>query len=194
MSTNNIAYLRRRRNFTQKRLADMIGIPASTLNRIESGETEGFEKYRAKLTKALGCKPEELDAPDFQLPSTLVTGFIKYKTFIKDIERNDAEHVEAIAGLPATTEALVIRTSDLINYHGSNDLLYFDSVPQSNERLFLDRECVVQLDTKKRGEKLLAWVTKASGEGKYILHAHMSPMMSDVKILAAHPILHIKRS
>jgi transcriptional regulator with XRE-family HTH domain len=47
MTTNNIAYLRRRRNITQKRLADMIGIPASTLNRIETGETEGFEKYRA---------------------------------------------------------------------------------------------------------------------------------------------------
>ena len=51
MSKNNIAYLRRRRNFTQKRLADMIGTPASTLNRIESGETEGFEKYRALLAK-----------------------------------------------------------------------------------------------------------------------------------------------
>ncbi len=194
MTKNNIAYLRRRRNFAQKRLADMIGIPPSTLNRIESGETEGFEKYRARLSKALGCKPEELDDPEFQLPSVLVTGTVKYKTFIKDIPKKNAEHVEAIPGLPSTTEALEIKTSDLVNYHGSNDLLYFDSVPQNNERLFLDRECVVQLDTKKRGEKLLAWITKGSSEGKYILHAHMSPMMSDVKILAAHPILHIKRA
>ncbi|MDE3037373.1 MAG: helix-turn-helix transcriptional regulator [Pseudomonadota bacterium] len=194
MSKNNIAYLRRRRNFTQKRLADMIGIPPSTLNRIETGETEGFEKYRALLAKALGCKPENLDDPDFQMPSVLVTGIVKYKTFIKDVAKKDAEHVEAIPGLPSTTEALEIKTSDLINYHGSNDLLYFDSVPQENERLFLDRECVVQLDTKKRGGKLLAWITKGSGEGKYILHAHASPMMVDVRILAAHPILFVKRS
>jgi transcriptional regulator with XRE-family HTH domain len=194
MTKNNIAYLRRRRNFTQKHLADMIGIPASTLNRIESGETEGFEKYRALLAKALGCKPEELDDPEFQLPSVLVTGIVKYKTFIKDIPQKSAEHVEAIPGLPGTTEALEIKTSDLINYHGSNDILYFDSVPQKNERLFLGRECVVQLDTKKRGEKLLAWVIKASGDGKHIINAHGSPGISDVKIIAAHPILYIKRA
>ena len=84
MTTNNIAYLRRRRNITQKRLADMIGIPASTLNRIETGETEGFEKYRTLLAKALGCKPEALDAPELELPSTPITGFVKYKTFIKE--------------------------------------------------------------------------------------------------------------
>jgi transcriptional regulator with XRE-family HTH domain len=194
MTKNNLAYLRRRRNFTQKRLADMIGIPPSTLNRIESGETEGFEKYRAKLAKALGCKPEQLDEPGFELPSVRVTGYVKYKTFIKDIPKNDAEHVEAIPGMPATTEALEIKTSDLINYHGSNDLLYFDSVPQKNERLFLDRECIVQLDTKKRGEKLLAWLTKGSGEGKYILHVYGAAPMLNIKILAAHPILHVKRS
>ncbi|MBX9725739.1 MAG: helix-turn-helix domain-containing protein [Rickettsiales bacterium] len=194
MTTNNIAYLRRRRNVTQKRLADMIGIPASTLNRIETGETEGFEKYRALLAKALGCKPEALDAPELELPSTPITGFVKYKTFIKEIPEKQRETVDAISGLPDTAEALKIKTSDLVPYHGSNDLLYFDGVPQANERLFIDRECILTLDTKKRGERLLAWVSKGSKEGHYILHPQGGTLMMDVKILAAHPVLHIKRA
>lgn len=172
----------------------MIGIPASTLNRIETGETEGFEKYRALLAKALACAPETLDAPELTLPSTPITGFIKYKTFIKEIPAKQQESVDAIPGLPETAEALKIKTSDLVPYHGSSDLLYFDGVPQANERLFIDRECILTLDTKKRGERLLAWLSKGSKEGHYILHPQGGTLMMDVKILAAHPILHIKRA
>lgn len=172
----------------------MIAIPASTLNRIETGETEGFEKYRVVLAKALGCAPEALDAPGLELSSTPITCFIKYKTFIKEVSEKQREGVEPISGLPVTTEALKIKTSDLIPYHGANDLLYFDSVPQANERLFIDRECVITLDTKKRGERLLAWVSKGSKEGHYIIHPQGGTLMVDAKILAAHPILHIKRA
>lgn len=172
----------------------MIGIPASTLNRIETGETEGFEKYRTTLAKALGCKPESLDAPELDLPSTPITGFVKYKTFVKEIPAKQQESVDAVPGLPDTAEALKIKTSDLVPYHGANDLLYFDGTPQANDRLFVDRECVITLDTKKRGERLLAWVSKGSKSGHYILHPQGGTLIMDAKILAAHPILYIKRA
>ena len=172
----------------------MIGIPPSTLNRIETGETESFEKYRALLARALGCKPEMLDAPELELSGTPITGFIKYKTFIKEIPAKQRESVDAIPGLPETTEALKIKTSDLVPYHGSSDLLYFDGVPQANERLFLNRECVLTLDTRKRGERLLAWVSIGGKEGHYILNPQGGTLIMDAKILAAHPILHIRRA
>lgn len=198
MTANNIAYLRRRKSWTQKRLAGMIGehgIPVPTLNRIETGYTAGFEKYRHDIAKALGCKPEDLDAPDLEMPTAPVTGIIRHKSFVMDVPDAKQEQVELITGLPETTQALRIKYNGLKPYHGNNDLLYFDSIPAARERDFVEKECVVVVEGKKRGEKLLAWVSKGSAVGRYMLHPHGSnSMMFDVKIEAAHPILHVKRA
>lgn len=198
MTANNIAYLRRRKSWTQKRLAGMIGehgIPVPTLNRIETGYTAGFEKYRHDIAKALGCKPEDLDSPDLEMPTAPVTGIIRHKSFIMDAPAAKQEQVELIPGLPETTQALRIKYSGLKPYHGNNDLLYFDSISATREADFIERECVVVLEGKARGEKLLAWVSKSSKAGEYTLHPHgSSSMLFNKKIKAAHPILHVKRA
>lgn len=192
MSKNNIAFLRRRRNLTQIRLSEMIDLPVSTLNRIESGETAGFEKHRAKLAAALACAPEDLDIDALDLPTFPVTGTVKFKTFVKEVDASDQERVEAISGLPSTAQVIKIKGTHLIPYHGANELLYIDGNPEPNEKLFLDRECLVHLDTKKRGERLIAWVTKGTQAGRYILHPPGSALIVDAKILAAHPVLYTK--
>lgn len=171
------------------------GIPASTLNHIENGYTVGFEKYRNDIAKALGCKPEDLDAPDLEIPTAPVTGIIRHKSFVMDVPADKQEQVELIPGLPETAEAVRVKQQGLKPYHGNNDLLYFDSVPTARERDFVEKECVVVVEGKKRGEKLLAWVSKGSAVGRYMLHPHGSnSMMFDIKIEAAHPILHVKRA
>lgn len=171
----------------------MTGIPLSTLSRIESGETEKFDKYRDILAKALKCSPEDIDGDTDSLPTVPVVGHIKYKTFVKDADPKKYAEVERLSGLPETAQAVEIITTDLVGYHGIYDLLYFDSIPQENERLFLDKECIVHLDTKKRGERLLAWVTKGSKSKHYHLYIHGAAIMTDVKIHAAFPVLNIKR-
>lgn len=193
MAPNNIAFLRRRRNFSQTRLSEMTDIPVYTLSRIESGETESFEKHRLKIAAALGCAPEDLDADELKMPTVPVTGIVKYKSFVKATRQDEYPPVESFPGLPPTAQAIMIKGTHLMHYHGNGDLLYVDGKPEANEQLFLGRECMVELDTKKRGEKLIAWVSKSSKNGHFTLHPHNSPMMIDVKIRAAHPVLHVKR-
>jgi transcriptional regulator with XRE-family HTH domain len=195
--SNNITYLRRRKGWTQKRLAGMIGehgIPVPTLNRIETGYTQGFEKYRQAIAKALGCAPEDLDSPDLDMPTVPVTGIIRHKSFIQDVPADKQERVEPPMGLPDSTEALRIKQQGLKPYHGNNDVLFYDGIPTTQERYFVERECVVKLAGKTRGEKLLAWVSKGSKPGHFILQPHGAPLMIDVAITAAHPILHVKRA
>ena len=197
MTANNIAYLRRRKGWTQKRLAEVIGehgIPAPTLNHIENGYTAGFEKYRHAIAQALGCAPEDLDSPDMEAPSVPVIGIIRHKSFIMDVPPEKQERVESPLGLPESTQALRIKQQGLKPYHGNNDLLFYDGVPTTQERYFIERECVVKLAGKTRGDKLLAWVSKGSKPGCFILHPHGSALMIDVAINAAHPILHVKRA
>lgn len=197
MAPNNIAYLRRRRSLTQKRLAEMIGdegIPVPTLNRIETGYTPNFEKYRHDIAKALGCKPEDLDSPDLEVSTVPVVGIVRHKSFIMEVRPEAQDRIERLPGMPETTEAVRIKHNRMKPYHGNNDLLYYDSIPPKNERLFIERECVVVLEGKKRGNRLLAWVSKGSKPDHFIIHSYGDPLMIDVKIIAAFPVLHVKRA
>src|SRR5262249_12504723 len=114
---------------------------------------------------------------------------IRHKTFIQKLPSTKPKKVPAIPGLPDTTEVIEIMTSDLPQYHRRRELLYYDSVAEKNENHFLDEECVVELEEAARGKLLLAWITKANARGRYHLHIPNSPMMTDVKIKSAHPIL-----
>ncbi len=181
------------RSLSQRRLAEMIDIPYSTLCRIESGEIATFEKYRIKLAAALGCSPDDLDADGVDFPTVPIVGIVKWKHFVKDLPQKEWEPVELISGLPPTSKALKIKGNHLIPSHGNGDILYFDSEPQSNARLFLERECVVELDTKKRGDKLICWPTQGSKKGHYLLHSPGSAVALDAKVKAVYPILHVKR-
>jgi transcriptional regulator with XRE-family HTH domain len=189
---NKIAFLRRSRNLTQSRLGQMIGEMRSTMNRIESGEIP-FEPYRLLIAKALKCKPEDLDNKRLKLPTTRITRYIKNKYYIYPMPEDKITEVQAIPGLPKTTEVLIIKNPDLKYVHAKNELLYFDSAPAKKDTEFLNRECIIRIERKTRGDTLLAWVTAGSSKGKYILHFHNEPIMIDVKILAAHPILHISK-
>lgn len=189
---NNIAVIRRSLNITQAKLGRAIGELRSTVNRIESGEIP-FEPYRELIAAALKCKPEALDMKGLKLPTVPVTRYIKNKNYVYPMKGDKTSEVQAIPGLPKTTEVLIIKNPDLKAIHGKNDLLYFDSVPLKKDVGFLNRECIVKIERKTRGDTLLAWVSPGSEKGKYILHFHNEPIMLNVKILAAHPILHITK-
>ena len=194
MTTNQIAFLRRQQNLTQMRLAEMVGMQKSTLNRIENGKTVKFDKYRDKLAKALKCSPEDLDGDDDSPTFFPITGIVRHKTFIQKIDHKNAAKGPVIEGLPESTEIVQIKTADLFGYHRRDDMLYFDSKPQPSEKKFLDRECIVHLDSVSRGEWLLAWVSKANSRGRYHLHMPHAQMLLDQKIRAVHPILRIRKS
>jgi transcriptional regulator with XRE-family HTH domain len=194
MLPNNIAFLRRRKTWAQKRLADAAGIPVTTLNRYETGYTPNFEKHRQAIADALGCAPEDLDSPDLEVATVPVAGIIRHKSFIMEVQPEAQERVERMPGMPETTEAIRIKHNQQKPYHGKNDVLYYDSVQPKNERYFIERECVVVLEGKKRGNRLLAWVSKGSKPNLFIVHPHGDALLLDVKISAALPILHVKRA
>lgn len=192
-AANNIALIRRSKNVTQAKLGRMIGELRSTVNRIESGEIP-FAPYRALIAKALGCKEEALDMKAFKLPTSTITRYIKNKNYVYPLAKDKTKPVQAIPNLPKTTEVLIIKNPDLKQVHAKNDLLYFDSVSAKKDAEFLNRECIVKIERKTRGDTLLAWVTAGSAKGKYMLHFHGEQIMNDVKIIAVHPILHIAKA
>lgn len=191
MAKNNIAFFRRRRNFSQTRLSEMTDIPVSIISRIESGETAKFEKHRIKLAAALSVNPDDLDGDEVDTTTVPIVGFIKNKYYVKDAPAGEEDEVALMPGLPQTSKALRIRTTDLTPYYFLNDILYFDGVPQTNDKLFLDRRCMVEQDTKQRGNKLICWVTAGSKPGRYMLHPYGGAVIIDAKLIAAHPILQV---
>lgn len=190
MSTNNLAFLRRRLNLSLTALSEMIQEPVSTLSRLESGERKLSDKYRAKLAAALQCAPEDLDSEEVNAPTVAVIGLIRDKATITEPPANKPEQVEKLESFPAGTVAIRVKGNVLFPYHGNGDLLYFEDRHQANEKLFLNKECYVET---AGGRKVLAWVTKGSEPGTYVLHAPASPVQLDVKLTKVCPIIHIKR-
>lgn len=189
MPANNIASIRRLRNLSQRRLAEMINIPFSTLCRLESGEIASFEKYRFKLAVALKCKPEDLDADEVEFPTLQVIAVVQWKHFVKELPKAEWETVSRPPSIPPHAKGIRVKGKHLVPTHSSGDILYFDQKPEKNERIFLNRECVVDLDIKRSGERLICWVTPGSEPGKYMLLPPNSPPIVNAKIKAAYPII-----
>ena len=188
--TNNIAFFRRRRNLTINRLVEITGIPLSTLQRIESGGTLKIEKYRKILAKALNCKEEDLDSVDLDLPVVPIIGEVKHKSYVKIFPKDKWQEIDFVEGLPATAQAVRIAGTQLVPYHGRNDILYFDGRPEKKEKLFLDKKCLVQL---AKGNHLICWVSKGAKAGDYTLSPYgTTQVLLNQKITVAHPILHTK--
>ena len=189
--TNNIAFFRRRRNLTIPRLSEITSIPISTLQRIESGGTLKIEKYRKILAKALNCKEDDLDSVDLDLPVVPLIGEVKHKSYVKLFPKDKWREIDFVEGLPPSAQAVRIAGTQLVPYHGRNDILYFDGKPEKKEKLFLDKKCLVQL---AKGSWLICWIiSKGTKEGLYTLSPYGSTqVMADQKITSAHPILHTK--
>ena len=189
--TNNIAFLRRRRNLTIPRLSEMTEIPVATLHRIEAGGNLKIEKYRKILAKALNCEPEDLDSIDLDMPVIPIIVLVKHKSYVKLLPEDERPETDFVEGLPPNAQAVRIAGTQLVPYHGRNDILYFDGKPEKKEKLFLEKQCFVEL---AKGNHLIVWVSKGSKDGHYILSPYgTTQVMLDQKIAKAHPILHVKR-
>jgi transcriptional regulator with XRE-family HTH domain len=189
--TNNIAFFRRRRNLTIERLSEMTDIPVATLHRIEAGGNLKIEKYRKILAKALNCEQEKLDSIDLDMPVIPIIGLVKHKSYVKLLPKDQQPETDFVEGLPESAQAVRIAGTQLVPYHGRNDILYFDGKAEKKEKLFLEKQCFVQL---AKGNHLIVWVSKGSKDGHYILSPYgTTQVMLDQKIVKAHPILHVKR-
>jgi transcriptional regulator with XRE-family HTH domain len=191
MKTNNVKFIRLRRNITIDKMVEITGIPKTTLHRIENdGSDKVLDKYRKVLAAALKCHPSELDSQEVSEGVSIV-GEIKFKCYVKMLPKEKWKEAEFVEGLPDSAQAVRVVGTHLVPYHGRNDILYFDGKPEKNPNLFTDKQCLVQID---KGNLLIAWVSQGSKLGHYLLHHYGSPqVMIDQKILKAHPILHIKR-
>ncbi len=168
----------------------MTGIPVATLHRIESGGNLKIEKYRKIIAKALNCKPEDLDSVDLDMPTVPVIGESKFKSYVKLLPEDKRWGIDFVEGLPSSAQAVRIVGTQLVPYHGKNDILYFDGKPEKKEKLFLDKKCFVQL---AKGNYLIAWVARSSQEGHYNLSPYgTTQVMVDQKVAKVHPILHTK--
>jgi DNA-binding Xre family transcriptional regulator len=191
MKTNNVKFIRLRRNITIDKLVEVTGIPKTTLHRIENGgSTKVLDKYRDSLATALGCTPKDLDTREMA-QGVPVVGEVKFKSYVKMLPKEKWRETESVKALPDTVQAIRVVGNHLAPAHGRNDILYFDSTPSNNPNAFLDRQCLVQIP---KGNLMIAWVTAGSKPDHYFLHQYGSTqVMTDQQILNAHPILHVQR-
>jgi transcriptional regulator with XRE-family HTH domain len=191
MKTNNVKFIRLRRNITIDRLVEVTGIPKTTLHRIENdGSEKVLNKYRDVLATALNCAPADLDATQME-EGIPVVGEVKFKSYVKMLPQAKWKEAEYVKGLPETAQAVRIVGNHLAPAHGRNDILYFDSEPETNPSLFIEKQCLVQIP---KGNLMIAWVTAGSKPDHFFLHQYGSTqVLTDQKIVKAHPILHVQR-
>ena len=101
--SNNIATLRAKYNFSQQKLADLVGATKLTLGRWERGEAVPRKYYQDKLCGVLKCNEEDLGFS--QGPSSLVA---------TSIPQELAEPIDDVAIPFALKHPLVGREQDLI--------------------------------------------------------------------------------
>jgi len=191
MKTNNVKSIRLRRNLTIDRLVEITGIPKTTLHRIENGGSQKIlDKYRDVLATALKCAPADLDAQEIG-EGVPVVGEVKFKSYVKMLPKSKWKEVEHVKGLPDTTQAVRIVGNHLAPAHGRNDILYFDSEPETNPSLFVEKQCIVQI---AKGNIMIAWITYGSKPETYFLHQYGSTqVLTEQKVVKVHPILHVQR-
>ena len=192
MKKNNVQALRLRKRMTMEMLSLVSGIPVTTLHRIENGQP--VDKYRKRLATALTCDPQELDAPEFDSPSLPIVGIIKFKSYVKMLAEKEWEQTERFDGLPEKARAIRIGASHLKPDFSINTVLYYDAAKPSPEKLFMERQCLVQIPASKRTpDHLLCWVSRGSKAGLYTLTPYAGETLFDQPILKAYRILYARQ-
>jgi Zn-dependent peptidase ImmA (M78 family)/DNA-binding XRE family transcriptional regulator len=88
---------RKRRRLTGKGLAELAGVSAITVSRVENGENEPDEETIAKLARALGYPAEFFDDDD---PEEIDTSAVSFRSFTKmSAKERDAAIAAGVLGL-----------------------------------------------------------------------------------------------
>lgn len=193
MKRNNVRTLRLRKVWSLEKLSEVSGVPLTTLHRIETGQP--IDKYRKPLSAALGCPPEELDAPEFDSATVPIVGLITFKSYVKMLPEKYWEPTEHFEGLPGKPHAIRVAASHLKPDFSINTVLYYNGAKPVSDKLFLDRQCLVQIPVKdkRKPSHLLCWVSKGSKPGLYMLTPYSGDIMYDQPILKAYPILYARQ-
>lgn len=177
---------------SMERLEETSGIPLTTLHRIENGQP--VDKYRARLAAALRCDPEELDAPAFDAPSVPIVAEIKFKSYVKMLPEKEWMPTEYFEGLPESSRAIRVAGGHLKPHYPIDTVFYYDPTKPATEKLFLERQCLVEIAvTKKAPNLMLCWVSRGAKSGEYMLTPHLGEPIFDAKIVKAYPILYSRQ-
>jgi Zn-dependent peptidase ImmA (M78 family)/DNA-binding XRE family transcriptional regulator len=92
-----LSLARKRRRLTGKGLAELAGVSAITVSRVENGENEPDEETIAKLARALGYPEEFFDDDD---PEEIDTSAVSFRSFTKmSAKERDAAIASGVLGL-----------------------------------------------------------------------------------------------
>lgn len=192
MKKNNVRAIRQRKRMSLERLVEASGIPLTTLHRIENGQP--VDKYRSKLAAALRCDPDELDTPEFDAPSVPIAAEIKFKSYIKLLPEKEWLPTEYFEGLPKKSRAIRVAGGHLKPHFPIDTVFYYDPTKPATEKLFLERQCMVEIPEKKKMPNLmLCWVSRGSKPGVYMLTPYAGEPIFDTQIVKAFPILYSRQ-
>lgn len=187
MIKNRVREVRKQRGLTLEKLADMAGLSASQISRIERQDRGWSVESLPKIAEALGVTVAELidtsqvwvDAPVVGNIGTAIWASLKF---------NGTKNLPTVRVPAAFGELLVLMVNGSAYYPRYLDGELIGITKNSRDPAdCIDQECLVGIDG---GQYALKTIYAGTAPGRFALGSHNEPMMHDRAVLSCRPVIY----
>ena len=151
-----ITLAREVRGLTQSKLAELSGIRASTISRLEGGVAEASESDLSKLVKALSFPPDFFSQPGSRFGSETSTLFHRRR---RQVRTRDLKRIDGLANLHRFASRQLLRSFEM------DDTVDIPTIRSEDFRLISDIAAVVRETWRMPSgpvHNLIGWLERAS--------------------------------
>jgi transcriptional regulator with XRE-family HTH domain len=194
-----IRQVRKTMGLTQQEFAQRLDVTQPTVHRWEKGSYDPDEQALRRLGVMSKLSPAYLrygdEAFSDRSPKTDLAGFIGANGEVLLAQDRQAppacQAVEPPSAERRQMLCLLVRDEGLQPAYRAGDVIFYAREINTDERDFLDRECVVKIT---RGAILLKRVVAGSRPGRYTLLSHNASPISDSGLDWAAPVQWVRRA
>lgn len=193
MLKNRVREVRKQRGLTLEQLAELAGMSAGHLSRIERHEKGWSMESLPKLAQALGVPPEQLIDASGAWQMAPVIASLGQTAWGHLIEHgNGSGAAVATVKVPAAygdvVAVTIIGTAFYPRYNTGDVILAAE--PSGEPAQFVGKECVV---VSPDGDVSIKFVQKAADGPSFILISHNEPPSSDRIVARCYPVVAVIR-
>lgn len=177
---NRLKILRKRRGYTQERLAALLNTGRSTIVKLERGERPLNERWLERLANQLGVAPVEILGDDVPIVGKIGAG--------GSIVFEDIGIGETIPRPPETSGPLVgleVAGESMLPKYDPGDVVFISRQTDGVDPADIGSYCAVRLRT---GETYLKILARGSQPGRFTLRSFNASDMEDVEVEWATPV------
>ncbi len=175
---NHIRKFREEKGWTQRQLAEIIGVTTDQVSKLERGQRRLSQHWMERIAAALGTTAAALIGGEPRIP---VLGEITGSGTVALRKGPHAKtHIPAPPGIPSihTLAALEVMDDGLLPLCGKGWHLCYRKPDAQTHQETMRGLSVVMLDD---GQVLLREVRNGQAPGTYTLHSHNAPPLADRK-------------